>query len=146
MLDINASYHWMQLQEKLRDQTWENEKKKTSFGSDFCLFGPNLDCKIFFFKNLALPVTRCHGPCRIKKKLMIQFLENLVTDGQTDRQADRQADRFANKPKIYHALVNFIYKKQTQNRLSIMNRNCRLCWSWLVQLNHYCVFVRSMIK
>ena len=103
------------------------EKKKLVLGLIFAYLAQIWTAKFFFFKNLALPVTRCHGPCRIKKKLMIQFLENLVTDGQTDRQTDRQADRFANKPKIYHALVNFIYKKQTQNRLSIMNRNCRLC-------------------
>ena len=66
------------------------EKKKLVLGLIFAYLAQIWTAKIFFFKNLALPVTRCHGPCRIKKKLMIQFLENLVTDGQTDRQTDRQ--------------------------------------------------------
>ena len=38
MLEINARYHCMQFQEKLKNQTWENGKK-TSFGPDFGQFG-----------------------------------------------------------------------------------------------------------
>ena len=41
MLDIVAIYRCMQFQGKLMNQTWENSKK-TSFGTDFDLFGPNL--------------------------------------------------------------------------------------------------------
>ena len=43
MLDIVASYHYIQFQEKLMNKTWENGKKP-SFGNDFAPFGP----KIFF--------------------------------------------------------------------------------------------------
>ena len=41
MLDIVASYHCTQLQGKLMNHTWENAKK-TSFGTNFGPFGPNL--------------------------------------------------------------------------------------------------------
>ena len=46
-------------------QTQENGEK-LNFGSDINQLGPNPGCQIFFFKNLALPVTRYHGqlsPC-----------------------------------------------------------------------------------
>ena len=49
MLDIVASYHCMQFQGQLTNQTWENGKKP-SFGTDFAPFGPNLDPKHFFMK------------------------------------------------------------------------------------------------
>ena len=32
MLDINASYHCMQFQGKLMNQTWKNDQKKTILG------------------------------------------------------------------------------------------------------------------
>ena len=41
MLDIVASYHCMQFQGKLMNQTWENDKKP-SFWPDFGPFGQNL--------------------------------------------------------------------------------------------------------
>ena len=41
MLNIVASYHCMQYQRKLINQTWENDRKP-SFGPDFGPFGPNL--------------------------------------------------------------------------------------------------------
>ena len=47
MLDIAASYHCMQCQEKLMNQTWENGKKHI-LGPDFHPFGPNLGPKTFF--------------------------------------------------------------------------------------------------
>ena len=46
MLDIVASYHWMQFQGKILNQTWENDKKP-SFGTDFGPFGWNLGPKHF---------------------------------------------------------------------------------------------------
>ena len=49
MLDIVASYHCMQFQGLLTNQTWENGKKP-SFGTDFVPFGPNLGPKHFFMK------------------------------------------------------------------------------------------------
>ena len=42
-----ASYHFMQFQGKLTNQTRENGKKP-SFGTDFFPFGPNLGPKKFF--------------------------------------------------------------------------------------------------
>ena len=47
MLDIVASYHCMQFQGKLMNQTWENDKKP-SFVPDFGPFGTNMGPKIFF--------------------------------------------------------------------------------------------------
>ena len=47
MLGIAASYHCMQLQGKLTNQTRENSKKP-SLGTNFSPFGPNLGPKIFF--------------------------------------------------------------------------------------------------
>ena len=55
MLDIVASYHRMQYQGKLMNQTWENGKK-TNFESNFGLFGPNLGPLIFF---LGFTSNRC---------------------------------------------------------------------------------------
>ena len=49
ILDIVASYHYMQFQEKLMNQTWENGKKP-SFGFDFDPFGPNSGHQFFFSK------------------------------------------------------------------------------------------------
>ena len=49
----------------------------------------------FFFKNLALSVTRCHGQlssCAISEKtndLILRKLRDGRTDGQTDGQADK---------------------------------------------------------
>ena len=82
MLYIVASYHCMQSQGKLMNQTWENSKKPSS-GRDFGLFAPNLGCQIFFLKNLALSVTKYHGQlssCTISEKtidpiLRIEWLE-----------------------------------------------------------------------
>ena len=47
MLEIVESYHRMQFQGKLTNQTWENVKKP-NFGSNFSLFCPNLGSKNFF--------------------------------------------------------------------------------------------------
>ena len=48
MLDIVASYHCIQFQRKLMNQTWENSQKH-GFGPDF---GPNLGGQIFFQKSV----------------------------------------------------------------------------------------------
>ena len=93
MLNIITSYHRMQLQEKLMIQTQENGKKPHS-GPDLGPLGPNLGCQIFFFKNLAVSVTRYHGQlssCTISEKTNDPILRK-VNDGQMDRQADRQMD------------------------------------------------------
>ena len=47
MLDIVASYHCMQFQGKLMNQTWE-KGKKFSFRPDFGPFGPYLGPKNLF--------------------------------------------------------------------------------------------------
>ena len=52
------------------NQTLENGKK-TSFESNFDPFGKNLGQQFFFYKNLALPVTRKHdqlSSCIISEK------------------------------------------------------------------------------
>ena len=46
MLDILASYHCMQFQEKLINLTWENGKKTPSFGPNFDPFSQNSGQKI----------------------------------------------------------------------------------------------------
>ena len=46
MLDIVGSYHCMQFQGKLKNQTWEIDKK-SSFGSDPS--SPQIPAAIFFF-------------------------------------------------------------------------------------------------
>ena len=50
MLYIVASYHFMQFQGKLMNQTWENGKTP-SFGLDFGPFDPNLGSKFIFFRE-----------------------------------------------------------------------------------------------
>ena len=52
MLRIVASYHCIQFQVKLMNQTWENDNKP-SFRPNFGPFGTNLGPKIFF-KDLTL--------------------------------------------------------------------------------------------
>ena len=52
MLRIVASYHCMQFQVKLMNQTWENDNKP-SFRPNCGPFGTNLGPKIFF-KDLTL--------------------------------------------------------------------------------------------
>ena len=47
MLYIAATYHCMQLQGKLINQTWENSKEPSS-EPNFSPFGPNLGTKFFF--------------------------------------------------------------------------------------------------
>ena len=55
MLNIVASYHCIQFQGKLINQTLENGKKP-SFGPDFGPFAPNLGSKNFF---MDFALTRC---------------------------------------------------------------------------------------
>ena len=74
MLDIVASYHCMQFEGKLKNQTWENGEKKPSFGSNFGPSRPNSLLQFsffFFFKNLASSVFRYHNP--VIQCLIIQF-------------------------------------------------------------------------
>ena len=60
MLNIVASYHYMQFQGRLMILTQENGEKPHC-GPDLGPLGTNLVRKISFFKNLALSVTRYHG-------------------------------------------------------------------------------------
>ena len=69
------------------NQTRENGKK-SNFGPDFGPFGPNSDCQIFFFQNLAPSVTRFHGhlwSCTILEKTDDPILRKL-SDGRTEGQ------------------------------------------------------------
>ena len=69
------------------NQTWENGEKP-SFGPDFGSRPP-----YFFFKNLALSVTRYHGqlPCIISEKTNDPILRKLG-DRRTNWQTDEQTD------------------------------------------------------
>ena len=55
MLEIVTSCHFMDVQGKQMNQTWE-DGKKPSFGPDFGAFGPDLDSKFFF---VYFTCTRC---------------------------------------------------------------------------------------
>ena len=74
------------------NQTREN-CKKPSFGPNFGPFDSN-SANEFFFKNLALSVTRYHGQlssCTISEKTNDPILRKL-SDGWTDRPTDRQTE------------------------------------------------------
>ena len=78
MLDIVASYHCMQFQGKLMNQTWENGKK-SSFEPNFGPFGPNLDPKIFFrgfYLNWMLDIIASYHCMQLQGKLMNKTWEN----------------------------------------------------------------------
>ena len=66
--------------------------KKPSFGPDFCPFDPNSGRQFlfFFFKNLALSVTKYYGQlssCTILEKTNDPILRKL-SDGRTDGWTD----------------------------------------------------------
>ena len=105
MLDIVAGYHCMQFQGKHMIQTKENGKKP-HFRPNSGSLGPNSACQIFFFKNLALSVTRYYGQlssCTISEKTNDSIVRQVYgqtdgwMDGQTDgwmgRRTDRRTDR-----------------------------------------------------
>ena len=78
----------MQFPGKLTSQTSENGKKP-HFRSDLGLLGSNSG-REFFFKNLALSVTRYHGQlssCTISEKNNVSILRKL-SDGRMDRRTD----------------------------------------------------------
>ena len=58
MFDIVTSYHCMQFQGKIMNQTWENGKK-TNFGPNFDSFGPNLGYNFFSWVLPLLDVRHC---------------------------------------------------------------------------------------
>ena len=90
MLDIVASYHCMQFQGKLMIQTQE-DGKKPYLGPDLARWARIWAANFFFFKNLALSVTRYHGQlssCTKSEKSNDPFLRKL-SDGQTDGRTDR---------------------------------------------------------
>ena len=79
MLDIVASYHCMQFQDK--KQTWEN-RKKPSFG-----LGPNLGHQNFFSKiwlGQSRDIMVSYHHVQYQKKLTIQSWGHLGMDGRTD--------------------------------------------------------------
>ena len=76
MLDMIADYHLMQFQRKRTIQTQENVKKSL-FRSDLGPLRPNLGRQSFFFKNVALSVTRYHDKHH-----------HVRTDGRTGRRTD----------------------------------------------------------
>ena len=78
MLNIVASYHCMQFQGKLMNQTWENVKKP-SFGPNFGPFGPNLGPKTFFrgiYLSKMLHIVASYHCMQFQGKLMNQIWES----------------------------------------------------------------------
>ena len=78
MVDIVASYHCMQFQGKLMNQTWENGKKP-SFGTDFGPFGPNVDPRNFYhgiYLYYMLEVVASYHCMQFQGKLMNQTWGN----------------------------------------------------------------------
>ena len=74
----------MQYQEKLMNQTWENDKKP-SFGPDVAqIWGAKFFSPKIWLRQLVDVVISYHH-VKYQKKLMIQSWENLVTEGRTDR-------------------------------------------------------------
>ena len=92
MLDIVASYHCMQFQGKLKNQTWETGKKTLLLG----LILAQIWATNFFFSKIwlcqSLEIMVSYHHVQYQKKLMIQSWENLVMDGQTDRQTKKRTD------------------------------------------------------
>ena len=93
MLEIVASYHCMQFQQKLIIQTQENGGKR-HFEPDLGPLGlVKFALQIFFFfffGDLASSVTRYHGQlssCTISEKTNDPILRKL-SDGRTDGQTD----------------------------------------------------------
>ena len=83
MLYMFASYHCMQFQGKIMNQTWENGKKP-GFGHDF---GPKLFTKIWLCQSLIM----VNYHLVQYQKNIIKYWENLVTDRWRDGQTDGQA-------------------------------------------------------
>ena len=78
MLSFVAIYHCMQFPRKLMNETWKNDKK-SSFRSDFGLFGADLGPKrIFYGFHLCkmLDITASYHCMQFQGKLMNQTWEN----------------------------------------------------------------------
>ena len=117
MLYVVASNHFMQFQGKLKNQTLENGKK-TSFRHNFGPFGPGSPA--FFFKYLALSVTRYHG--QVSSCTILEKTNNPISRKLSERQKDRQRDRLMDKsdfigqtlsnverPKTKKLIINFFF-------------------------------------
>ena len=90
MLEIVASNHCIQFEEKPMIQTQENDKRPHS-GPNLGQLDPNLEL-YFFFKNLASLVTRYHGHLSsyaMSEKTNGPILRKF-SDGRTDRQDGRK--------------------------------------------------------
>ena len=106
-LDILASYHCIQFQGKLMNQTWKNGKK-TNFGPNFNPFSPNLSHQIFFLKNLAPSVTRHYcqlSICTISEKNNDQILRKL-SHGRKERWTDRLKDGQMDGWEWFHRMLS----------------------------------------
>ena len=94
MLDIVAGYHRMQFQRNHMIKNQENGKK-LCFRSDLGSLRPNLGRQVYFSKiwlRQTLDIMVSYHHLQYQKKLMIQSLEKLVTDGRTDGRTDRNTD------------------------------------------------------
>ena len=76
MLDIVASYHCIQFQRKLKNQTWKNGQKHRP-GLIFTRFGPNLAQFFFrFYLYYMLCITASYHCTQFQGKPMNQTWEN----------------------------------------------------------------------
>ena len=121
LLDV---MHWCKLSlyaisRKTSGSKLRKWQKKPSFGPDFGPFGPNLSRRIFFFKNLAPPVTWYHGrlsSCTIPEKTDDLILRKL-TDGRTDGRTDRQTDRRSDRQEWFHRTLSDLHRASKNKEL-----------------------------
>ena len=89
MLGIVANYYCMQFKRKHMIQTQANGEKP-HFGPDLGLLNLNLGHQNLFFKNLASPVTTCHGQVSTYK--VSEKTNDPILRKFSDKQADGQTD------------------------------------------------------
>ena len=116
MLDIIASYHFMQFQGKRMIQIQENGEKP-HFGHDLSPLGPNSGSQIFFSKiwlRQSLDLMFSYHHVQYQKKLMILSWENLVTDGQADWPTNVERPKTSKQNKDFTLwTVSICFEKKT---------------------------------
>ena len=113
MLEIVASYHYMQFQEKLMDQTRENGKKLV-LGLILPIWPkfrvPFFPQKIWLCHSLDVRVSYHH--VQYQEKNNDPILRKRSDKGQTDRQTDQQAGEQTDKSDFIRCCP--IYRSNTE--------------------------------
>ena len=132
MLDIVASYHCMQFQGKLTNQTWENGKKP-SFVADFDTCGPNLGPNFFlyrFYLNYYLDIVASYHCMQCQGKLINKTWKN-----------DKKPS-FGSKIGPYNFLHGF-YVYCMLGQFHIKSSNFFRTWHrYLSEFLHFCITCR----